>query len=359
MTEATPTQSLGRVLWLAGLLSIGAALLMMAGAALSAYAGSESVDVAAGWRGWWAYRFGDEPLPMPAAILDLRLMRTAMALIAGGALAITGAAFQGILRNPLVEPSTLGVSSAAAVGAFWATLMEWELPGRTGVQACAFFAAIVDVLVVYGLARLSGRFNMTSLLLSGITLSFMASAAIMLMIHVSDPYKIQTYELWLLGSLQIAAWSRVLWCLVLVAPAVAVLLWQAHNLNPIALGDSFAEGRGVRVERTQALIFIAGSMATAGVVSVVGPIAFVGLIVPHFVRRLVGSDQRLVLLTSGLVGALFLLTADIAVRMIRVQYLPFLPFGEFSELPVGILTSLIGGPVFLYVLIRSQRGARG
>lgn len=328
----------------------------------SPFAGSQGIDLAVAWTGWWAHLCGEAAFPGDARILDLRLMRTAMAILAGGGLAVTGAAFQAILRNPLVEPSTLGVSSAAAVGAFLATLMDWQLPGFSAVQAAAFFAALIDILLIYGLARAAGRLSLSSLLLSGITLSFMCGAAILVMIHVSDPYKIQVYEVWLLGSVEVVSWSKVAYCLVLVTIGVGVLLTQAQQLNPVALGDDFARGRGVSVERMQGLIFVFGSLVTAGVVSVAGPIAFVGLIVPHFVRRLVGADQRLVLLGSLVCGAGFLVGCDVAVRWIGVlvnEWARARGVGEFAQLPVGVLTALIGGPVFLWVLIRTQRGARG
>ncbi len=356
------------------LVFVGLLLFVLAAVEASPFVGAGSIDVLHAFPAWWNWQFHGARLDPEgsAMVLDLRLLRTVMALLAGGGLALTGAAFQATLRNPLAEPSTLGVSSAAAVGAFVSIafpalqfsvniplpVLHWKLCVLSSTQAGAFVTALAEIALIYGVARLSGQLRISSLLLAGVTLSFMSAGVILLLIHLSaDPYKIQYYETWRMGSVDVVEWSKVVPVALLGIPADLVLLWQAHALNPIALGDDFARGRGVSVERVQTLIFVAGSVLTAAVVSTVGPIAFVGLIVPHFVRRLVGSDQRAVLLASLLCGAGFLVACDVAVRFEYMCW-NWAGFEQLPFFPVGLVTALLGGPMFLYVLIRTQRGAR-
>lgn len=293
-------------------------------------------------------------------IMELRLIRLMLAMITGAALGLAGASLQAILRNPLVAPSTLGVTSAAAVGAFIVIVFpslyfQFELFGGlfqfTTLQASAFLAALLNIVLIFFLARLAGRLNLVTLLLAGITLSLICAGLLMFLRHIAPPEKQEALARLMIGSLNTTyTWRDLISILPIVIPCVVVLLAQAHRLNPIALGDEFAEGRGIPVQRMQTLIFIFSSLLTSAVVATVGPIGFVGLIVPHFVRRVTGVDQRVVMVCSALTGGAFLVLCDALGRALIIQGV---------QTPVGVITALLGGPVFLLVLLRTQAGQGG
>ena len=340
-----------------------ATLFLLSMLTASPFFGAEQVDVSMGLRLIGSYGFS-ESLPEKLTgweekqilrnIVSNRILRSLMGIAAGAGLAVVGAALQAILRNPLVAPSTLGVSTAAAVGAFCTIIgmgTGLSLGPFSAIQVGAYLAALVDIVVIYGIARLAGRLSMVTLLLAGITVNLICGALILLMRHQTDnPYDLHVLDHWLMGSLNsLYSWHDLWGILPLLLPGLAVILLLSHQFNPMALGDEYAAGRGVSVRRVQLLVFVFGSLAVAGIVSVVGPIGFVGLIVPHMVRRLVQVDQRVVMITSLLSGGGFLLMCDCLVRFKLIGGV---------ELPVGVLTALMGGPIFLYVLIHSQRGER-
>jgi len=335
-------------------------LFLVAALAVSPFFGAEEVDTLSGLNLILQHGFAD-PLPdeMPArdenqvlrSIVSNRILRSLMGVAAGAGLAVIGAALQAILRNPLVAPSTLGVSTAAAVGAFCAIIgfgsgLTWG--PFSPIQVAAYLAAVLDIALIYGIARLAGRLRMATLLLAGVTVNLICGALILLLRHqAANPYDLHVLDHWLMGSLNsLYTWSDLWSILPFVLPGVGVIVWLSHQLNPLVLGDDYAAGRGVRVRRVRLLVFVFGSLAVAGIVSAVGPIGFVGLIVPHMVRRLVGTDQRIVMAASLLVGGGFLLVCDSVVRSRLIGGV---------ELPVGVLTALLGGPAFLYLLIRSRR----
>jgi len=316
--------------------------------ALSLVVGTEQIDLGQAWREW---REGlpPEQAPMLGIILNQRLPRTLAALIVGCGLALAGAAFQAMLRNPLAEPYTLGVASAGAFGAWTATVLigAYGLPGLLlglpTVQLLAFLFAEADIIVVYLLAAHRDRVSPSVLLLGGITMGMLANGGILFMRYVADPNRIVMMDRWLMGGVDVLGYRPVLTLLAGVAPCAVILLAQAPKYDQLGFGTELAAGRGVNVRLLTGVTFAVGSLMTAVAVSVVGTIAFVGLIVPHIVRSITGSRHRLLLPVSAVAGGGFLCFCDIIARKI-------LP----GETPIGIVTTLLGGPFFLYLLLRRR-----
>jgi iron complex transport system permease protein len=273
-----------------------------------------------------------------------RLPRAVAAALVGGTLAAAGVVFQGLLRNPLATPYTLGVSAGASLGAMVAITFNLVLP-TGGVAPASLAGALLAVFVVYGLSTVRHRgFSTTVLLLAGVTLNAFFSALILFVQYMGD--FAQTYRAirWLMGDLDVASYAPILTALPLVALAFAAFLWLARPLNLLSLGPDAASTRGINVERAQRVAFFGASLATGAAVSVGGPIGFVGIIVPHLVRLMVGSDHRLVLPASTFFGAAFLVACDAVARIVLAPI----------ELPVGIVTAVIGGPFFLWLLVRKR-----
>lgn len=275
-----------------------------------------------------------------------RLPRVLAAAMVGAALASAGVVFQALLRNPLATPFTLGISAGAALGAmvvltFGAAFasLAWAT-----VPLASFLGAAGAVAVVYLLSVARHRgFSTTVLLLAGVTLNSLLSALILLLQYFADMTRTMQTLRWLLGDLDVASYQPLLAALPMLLIAVGVFLWLPRALNLLALGEDHAAGRGVDVLRVQRLAFFSASLATGAAVSVGGPIGFVGIVVPHLVRLLVGADHRLVVPASLGFGAAFLVACDLISRTVVAPI----------ELPVGIVTALIGGPFFLWLLIRS------
>lgn len=276
-----------------------------------------------------------------------RVPRVLLALLAGGTLAMVGACFQVVFRNPLVEPYTLGVSGGSALGAFLAISIPslWMTWGPfSSVQALAVLGSAASLSLIYTLARRREGLSVTTLLLAGITISIICSGAILLLTYLAHPNALVVFQRWMMGGLDIIGFRELLGFSPLLIFGLGLLLIHANDLNHLALGDEMAQGHGVPVRRVQKHIFLGGGLATAGVVSLVGPIGFVGLIVPHAVRRLVGYDQRSVLPGSFFLGGILLALCDTVARTLLAP----------TELPVGIITALIGGPLFIRLLLRKE-----
>jgi iron complex transport system permease protein len=273
-----------------------------------------------------------------------RLPRAVAAALVGGALAAAGVVFQGLLRNPLATPYTLGVSAGASLGAMTAITFNLALP-IGGVAPASLAGAILAVTVVYGLATARHRgFSTTVLLLAGVTLNAFFSALIMFVQYLGDISQSFRALRWLMGDLDVASYQPILTALPLVLVAFVGFAWLARPLNLLALGADAAGARGVDVKRAQRIAFFGASLATGAAVSVGGPIGFVGIIVPHLVRLLVGADHRLVLPGSTFFGAAFLVACDVVARTALAPL----------ELPVGIVTAVIGGPFFLWLLLKRR-----
>ena len=273
-----------------------------------------------------------------------RLPRALAAALVGGTLAAAGVVFQGLLRNALATPYTLGVSAGASLGAMVAITFgsAWAVGG---VATASLAGAFLAVGIVYMLASARHRgLSTTVLLLAGVTLNSFFSALILFVQYVSDFAQTFRALRWLMGDLDVASYEPIVSALPLVALAFAAFAWLARPLNLLSIGTEAAATRGVNVERAQRVAFFAASLATGAAVSVGGPIGFVGIIVPHLVRLMVGADHRLVLPASTFFGAAFLVACDAIARIVLAPI----------ELPVGIITAVIGGPFFLWLLINRR-----
>ena len=274
-----------------------------------------------------------------------RLPRTLAGACVGALFAAAGVVFQGLLRNPLATPFTLGVSTGAALGAVFAISFNWSLgfAGVSAVPVAAFAGSLVAVAIVYALAQARHRgLSTTVLLLAGVTMNAFFSAMILFVQYFASFADTYRTLRWLMGDLDVSSYQPILAALPTMIPAFAVFAWLARPLNLLSLGPDSAESRGLDVAKAQRAAFLSASLATGAAVSIGGPIGFVGIIIPHLVRLLVGPDHRLVLPASALFGAAFLVACDLVARTILAPV----------ELPVGIITALIGGPFFLWLLIR-------
>jgi iron complex transport system permease protein len=276
-----------------------------------------------------------------------RLPRTLAGALVGSMLASAGVVFQGLLRNPLATPFTLGVSAGAALGAMLAITFGWSFAwaGIPAAPAASFIGSLAAVAIVYALARAKHSGMSTNvLLLAGVTMNAFFSALILFVQYFAD--FAQTYRIlrWLMGDLDISSYEPLLTALPLVLVSFGVFAWLARPLNLLSLGPESAGTHGLNVRRAQRAAFVSASLATGAAVSVGGPVGFIGIIVPHLVRLLVGSDHRIVLPASALFGAAFLIACDVVARTAMSPL----------ELPVGVITALIGGPFFLWLLVRKR-----
>jgi len=309
--------------------------------------GTETLSIAQAWAEW---RSGAPRYETPTLniLLNQRLPRTLAALIAGAGLSLAGCAFQALLRNPLATPYTLGVASAGAFGAWAATVIGQgtgamaSILGFSFVQIAAFACASADVLVIFLLAARK-RMSPSILLLTGVTLGMLANAGIMTMRYFARPDRLVMMDRWLMGGVDVLGYQPVITLYVGVTPCLFILLAQASQLDQLGFSREMAVGRGVKIRRLQAVTFLVGSAMIAVIVSKVGPIGFVGLIVPHAIRGLTGSRHRVLMPLSAVAGGGFLCFCDIIAR----KLFP-------GETPLGIVTSLLGAPFFLYLLTRRR-----
>jgi iron complex transport system permease protein len=274
-----------------------------------------------------------------------RLPRVLAAALVGSSLAASGVILQALLRNPLATPFTLGVSSGAALGAMLALVLGGTMAALSwaAVPAASFLGALAAVGVVYLLAAGRHRgFSTGVLLLAGVTLNSFLSALILLVQYFADMTQTLQTLRWLLGDLDVAGYRPLVVALPMLVVAYAVFLALAPSLNLLSVGSDMAAARGVNVVRTERIAFLSASLATGAAVSIAGPIGFVGIVVPHIVRLAIGPDHRLVVPASLGFGAAFLIGCDLIARTVLAPL----------ELPVGIVTALIGGPFFLWLLVR-------
>lgn len=292
-----------------------------------------------------ALRGGGDPIQRDI-VVGLRLPRALLGILVGGGLALAGATFQALLRNPLAEPYILGISGGSAAAAVivlalgLASGSSWVLP------AAAFGGALLAILLVFRIAAAADRaLDMRVLLLAGVVVGAFFSAVIALVLALSDAPTVRSAVMWMMGSLDGATWTGVAIAAAYTLPAGVVLLGLARALNVLAIGEETAAFLGTDVERTKRIAFGVASLITAAGVAVAGVIGFVGLIVPHAVRMVVGSDHRALLPLSFLGGAAFLVLADVVAR---VAIAP-------AEVPLGVVTAFAGVPLFLVLLRGSMR----
>ena len=289
-----------------------------------------------------------ETLDVPRHIIlwQVRVPRVLLAFMVGGSLAAVGASLQALLRNPLADPFVIGISSGAALGASVAILFGVGLSILTlsVLPFCAFLGALCSLLIVYRIAVSYGSFSIHTLLLGGVVMNAIFSALILFLTTLADPYKASGMYAWLMGSLTGPDVQTVLVLAAYLLLGIFVLVSQASALNVLTLGEEAARSLGVEVERVKRVLFAASALLTGAVVAFSGLIGFVGLIVPHAVRLVFGADHRLLLLASGIVGGMFLMVADTVARTLLSP----------AEIPVGVVTALVGGPIFLYLLVKRK-----
>ncbi len=285
--------------------------------------------------------------PIAATVLwKLRMPRVLLGLLAGGALAISGASFQTLFRNPLAEPYTLGVASGAALGAVLA--QQFGMPGLGGfaaVFAASFAGALGVTALVVGLARSRSGLESGTLLLAGIAVSLSCSALILFVQYLADFTRTFRMVRWMMGGLVVVGYREVLWAVPWVVGGALVLLSARWELDQLLTGEELAASRGVDLVRLRLRVLAATSVMIGALVAVTGPIGFVGLVVPHILRRWIGHEHLHLLAACLLGGGAFLTVCDLVARTLMAP----------AELPVGVLTALLGGPFFLWLLLARKR----
>ncbi|UCF36372.1 MAG: iron ABC transporter permease [Acidobacteriota bacterium] len=280
-------------------------------------------------------------------LLRARLPRVLFAALVGGALAVSGVVFQAILRNPLASPFTLGVSGGGSLGAVLAILLGWEVSfhGISFLPLASLAGATTVVLIVYSLSKTQRHFSPLTLLLSGVVLNYICAALILLVHYFSNFTKSFMMMRWMMGALDVYDFGVVMTLLPFILIGLALLLRYSRYLNVLSAGEDWAASRGVQVERLVTLQYFGASLLTGSVVAYCGPIGFVGLIVPHILRLLLGADHRILLPTAFLMGGTFLVICDTIARTVLAP----------TEIPVGIFTSILGGPFFLWLLLHRRK----
>lgn len=341
---------LRRVPWLLAALVLGLVLAALVSVGTGQYSISPAEVVAGLRRALTGAAAPDRATQMAdAALVTVRLPRVLMALLVGAALACGGALMQGVFGNPLAEPGIVGVSSGAAAAACIVIVFGLTFLGEWTMVAGAFVGGLVATAVVYTTARQDGRTEVVTLVLTGIAVNAVGGAVIALMTFLGDSSAREEIVFWQLGSLNGSRWDHVWIVTPVVLVCLAASLLSARSLDLLALGEKPARHLGVDVERLRLSVVVLVALLTSAAVAFAGIISFVGLVVPHLIRMMVGPGHRVLLPASMLGGALLLAVADTVART-AVPY---------ADLPIGLLTALVGGPFFFYLIRRTRRGAGG
>jgi iron complex transport system permease protein len=286
-------------------------------------------------------------------LLDIRLPRVVLGVLTGAGLAVAGVTLQGLFRNPLADPGLVGVSTGAATAAAAFIVLGWPLIEvlsapllRHALPIAAFGGGLVTTILIYAVATREGRTDVATLLLAGVAINAMAAACIGLLIFLSSENELRDLNFWMLGSLNGVTWERLMVVGPLILAATIALTWFSRHLNALLLGETEARHLGFDVEGAKRWMITLVALTVGAIVALTGAIGFIGLIVPHLVRLMMGADHRTLYPLSALLGACLVLLADLFARTIVVP----------AELPIGIVTSLLGGPFFLWLLLR-QKGA--
>ncbi|MGY6709389.1 MAG: FecCD family ABC transporter permease [Rhizobiaceae bacterium] len=284
-------------------------------------------------------------------IYEIRLPRVVLGMLVGAALAVSGAVMQGLFRNPLADPGIVGVSAGAGLGAISVIVLGGTalapviaLFGIYALPMAAFLGGLASTLILYRVATRAGRTSVATMLLAGIALGAMAGAFSGLMVYIADDRQLRDLTFWGLGSLAGATWTKVLSAGPIIVLALFAAPFIARGLNALALGEASAGHLGVPVQRLKAIAIVTVAAATGAAVAVSGGIGFVGIVVPHLLRLLIGPDHRYLLPASALLGAALLVLADSVSRTIVAP----------AELPIGIVTAAVGAPFFLWILLRRR-----
>ncbi|MBR9838704.1 MAG: iron ABC transporter permease [Rhodobacteraceae bacterium] len=346
LATAAPPDRLSRARRLHGLL----ALLLVVVALTSLTVGATGVQL---WDVAGKLLRGDELSAMERVVLlDIRLPRLAMGLAVGAALAVSGAVMQGLFRNPLADPGIVGVSAGAGLGAILAIVLGGLLPpalaflpGPYLVPVAAFLGGWVTTLLLYRVATRRGHTSVATMLLAGIALGALTGAVSGVLVYMADDTQLRDLTFWGLGSLAGASWTKLAVALPVIAVSLAGAVLLGRALNALALGEATAAHIGIPVQRMKRLAILCVAAATGAAVAVSGGIGFIGIVVPHLLRLASGPDHRALLVNAALLGAALLLVADMISRVVVAP----------AELPIGIVTAVLGAPVFLWILLR-QRG---
>lgn len=277
-----------------------------------------------------------------AIVWNIRFPRALLAMMVGAGLAVVGASLQAVTRNPLADPHLLGISSGGAFGAILALLHTGLFIGLLTVPLMAFLGALMATMVVLGVSRFADATSADRLVLAGVAVSFIIMAGANVLIFLGDPRATHTVVFWMLGGLGLAQWSQLAYPLVVLVLCSGWLLLRAGDLNAMTVGDETAATLGIPVARFRLQVFVVGALITGVMVAFSGIIGFVGLMIPHLVRMIVGGSYGRVLPVSALIGAIFLLWADITARTIMAP----------EDMPIGIVTGLVGGVFFIWLLRR-------
>ncbi len=280
-------------------------------------------------------------------LLQVRLPRLLLAALTGATLSLTGAVFQALLRNPLADPYILGISGGSALGAVVAMGFGLHLMiiGFQIIPVFAICGALLTILFVYNFSRIGNYLPTQTMLLAGISLQAMLSALILFLQTLLDPLQLLQVFTWLMGNIPTPEYGNLLWIFLYVVLAIGVIMPQARNLNALTLGEVDAQIVGIDVERLKKILFFACSLLTGSIVALTGLIGFVGIIIPHLLRLLIGPDHRRLLPACIIAGSIFMVVADTLARALLSP----------TEIPVGVITALIGGPFFLFLLWKNKR----
>ena len=287
-----------------------------------------------------------------AVLSVVRFPRVLLAVLVGAALAVSGAALQGLFRNPLADPGLIGIAGGAALAAGAAIVLFDSFSGALGVYGlggAAFIGGLLACMAVMGFARFAGEFSIAAMLLAGVAVNAVAMAGVGLLTFLSDDQQLRSLTFWMLGSLGGALWPAVMMVFTAAAPAAILLARRGADLNILLLGDDEARCLGVDPRRVKRIVVFCAALSVGAAVAVSGIIGFVGLVVPHLIRLMTGPDHRLLLPAAALLGGALLSAADAAARLVVVP----------AEMPVGVLTGLLGGPFFLWLLSGSRVGKTG
>jgi iron complex transport system permease protein len=328
----------------------GALLVVLCAAVLASLAiGASGTSL---WSTLWDFLRGEDLSLRDRVVLwDIRLPRTLMGALVGAALAVSGAIMQGLFRNPLADPGLIGVSAGAGFGAIVAIVLGGLLPlalqdvlGYYLVPFAAFLGSWASTIILYRVSTRKGHTSVATMLLAGIALGALTGAVSGLLVYIADDAQLRTLTFWGMGSIAGATWSKLLTAAPLMIVAFVAAPFIAKGLNGLALGEAAASHMGIAVQRTKNTAILAVAAAVGSAVAVSGGIGFVGIVVPHLLRLAVGPDHRYLLRNSALLGAALLLMADIISRVVIAP----------AELPIGIIMAVIGGPFFLWILLRRR-----
>lgn len=320
-------------------ITLGSAFVCVAVVILSSFVGSAPIS---------PWRAIQDPASLDFQIFfRARVPRLIFAALVGGALGVSGLVFQAILRNPLASPFTLGVSGGSALGAVLAIRLGWEISvlGFSFLPLASLLGALAVILVVYGLSRTPHQVSPVTLLLSGVVLNFICAALILFIHYFAQFTESFLMVRWMMGGLDIYNYTAIVNVLPFYLPGLVLLAYQSRYLNVLSGGEDWARSRGVPVKRALALQYFGASLLTGSVIAYSGPIGFVGLVVPHVLRLLFGADHRLLFPACFFGGGAFLILCDTGARTLLSP----------AEIPVGIVTALLGGPFFLWLLLRRKR----